>query len=86
MSVEKTASEAAIHPRLEQFQQLQRPVDVAVSPDGTRVAFAALASCAEKGGRPASTIWTLEAGERAEQVTETVAAVRENTALIVQLY
>ncbi|MDQ3876199.1 MAG: S9 family peptidase [Actinomycetota bacterium] len=70
MSVEKTASESATRSGLEQFQRLRLPVDVTVSADGTRVAFAALASCAEKGGRLASTIWTLEVGERAEQVTQ----------------
>jgi dipeptidyl aminopeptidase/acylaminoacyl peptidase len=70
MSVERTASEAATRLDLAQFQQLRRPVDVAVSPDGTRVAFAALTSCAEKGGRPASTIWMLDVGGDAAPVTE----------------
>jgi dipeptidyl aminopeptidase/acylaminoacyl peptidase len=43
---------------LEQFLEIRRPTEVVVSPDGKRLAFSVSASCAEKGKRPESTIWT----------------------------
>ena len=47
--------------KLEQFLELRRPGTVAVSPDGERIAFSVSAICADRGKRPESHIWTIEA-------------------------
>ena len=69
MKVEERPVEAATKLTLEDFLSLRQPTDVAVSPDGSRIAFAVSAACGEQGRRPESHIWTASADGRYEQVT-----------------
>lgn len=55
--------------KLEQFLELRRPGAPAVSADGRRVAFPVSAAYSEKGKRPESHIWTIEADGSSRQAT-----------------
>ena len=64
MAVQEKTRERTANLTLEQFLELRRPTDVAVSPDGSHVAFSVGAAYANKDERPKGQIWTgtLEGG------------------------
>ena len=70
MAIEERPRAAAGKLALDQFLELRRISDVAVSADGSRIAFSVSASCAEKGSRPAASIWTVDLEGNAEQATQ----------------
>jgi dipeptidyl aminopeptidase/acylaminoacyl peptidase len=69
MAVEERGRKSAGRLVLEQFLELRRVTEVVVSADGKRIAFSVAAVCAEKGSRPATSIWTGDVGGEAEQAT-----------------
>jgi dipeptidyl aminopeptidase/acylaminoacyl peptidase len=69
MAVEEKAPERVGELTFEQFLELRRPTEVAISPDGARVAFSVSASYAEKGKRPTSQIWTGTVGGSCREAT-----------------
>jgi dipeptidyl aminopeptidase/acylaminoacyl peptidase len=69
MAVEERGRKSAGKLVLEQFLELRRVTDVVVSADGRRIAFSVSAACAEKGSRPATSIWTSDVRGGAEQAT-----------------
>ena len=69
MAVEERGRKSAGKLVLEQFLELRRVTDVVVSADGRRIAFSVSAACAEKGSRPATSIWTGDVHGEAEQAT-----------------
>ena len=69
MAVEEKARERTAELTFEQLLELRRPTEVAISPDGERVAFSVRASYAEKGKRPASHIWTASVGGSSHETT-----------------
>jgi dipeptidyl aminopeptidase/acylaminoacyl peptidase len=58
MAVQEKTRERTASLTLEQFLELRRPNDVAVSPDGSQVAFSVGTAYANKGERPKGQIWT----------------------------
>ncbi|HEY7421332.1 MAG TPA: S9 family peptidase [Gaiellaceae bacterium] len=70
MAIDERPRSSAGKLLLEQFLDLHRITEAVVSADGSRIAYSLSASCAEKGSRPASSIWTVDLQGNAEQATQ----------------
>jgi dipeptidyl aminopeptidase/acylaminoacyl peptidase len=70
MAIEERARASTGKLLLEQFLDLRRPTEAVISADGSRIAYSLSAACAEKGLRPATSIWTVDLEGGAVQATQ----------------